>query len=169
MLHLLLLRHAKSSWVNPELSDFDRPLNKRGKRAARAMGDWLRREGWAPDLVLCSSSRRTRETWEAMALDGTPELRQDLYEAGAGRLLEVLRATPAGPGRILLIGHNPGISMLASDLVAAPPDHPRFDDFPTAALLIVGFEAGSPAGIEPGTGRVERFVTPHDLNGEEAD
>lgn len=161
MKHLILLRHAKSSWVNPELEDFDRPLNKRGKRSARALAKWFRESDWKPDQVLCSSARRTRETWEELDLAGTPELRDDLYHAGADRMLKALRH--AEGKTVLLIGHNPGIAALAHVLVSTPPDHSRFDDFPTGSLLVADFDIKKFAKLAPGTGEVREFLTPHDL------
>ncbi|WP_116134298.1 histidine phosphatase family protein [Tropicimonas sp. IMCC34043] len=163
MLHVLLLRHAKSSWVNPEISDFDRPINKRGKRAAKAIGAWLAKEELNPDRVLSSSARRTRETWEGMKLPGQPDLRKELYHAGPEEMLAMLQAVTPGAGTILMIGHNPGVAELAHMLVAEQPDHPRFDDYPTGALLVAGFDVKTPAEIAPGSGQVVRFLTPHDL------
>src|SRR6056297_125572 len=138
MKHLLLLRHAKSSWANPELADIDRPLNKRGKRGATAVGRWMRENGWIPDAALVSAARRTRETWERLELPGTPELRDDLYDAGPEALLTALRA--ARGDTVLLIGHNPGIGALAHRLDVAAPGHPRFEDYPTAGLAVLAFD-----------------------------
>lgn len=161
MKHLILLRHAKSSWVNPDLDDFDRPLNKRGKRSAKALGEWLRAEGWQPDLVLCSAARRTRETWEGLGLPGEPVLRKDLYHAMPEGMLAILRAATAQT--ILLIGHNPGIAALAQDLVREAPQHPRFSDYPTGALLVAGFELKKWSKLGARSGEVKAFLTPHDL------
>jgi phosphohistidine phosphatase len=168
MKHLILLRHAKSTWVNPDVDDFDRPLNKRGKRSAKVLGQWLRAQGWAPDAVFCSAARRTRETWEGLSLKGTPDLRRDLYHAAPETMLEVIRAAPAAAKTLLLIGHNPGIAALAHQLVAAAPDHSRFNDYPTGSLLIADFDVKKPAKIAPGRGVVRSFVTPHDLTEPEA-
>lgn len=161
MKRLILLRHAKSSWVNPDLDDFDRPLNKRGKRSAKALGKWLRGTDYAPELTLCSSARRTRETWEGLALGGEPELRDDLYHASPDRMLAVLKATEAAT--VLMIAHNPGIAALAHHLVAEAPQHARFADYPTGTLLAVEFELKKWSKLSPGTGRVLDFLTPHDL------
>ncbi|MFV0359714.1 SixA phosphatase family protein [Tropicimonas sp.] len=161
MKHLILLRHAKSSWQNPDIDDFDRSLNKRGKRGARALGAWVQQSEWVPDQVLCSSARRTRETWEEMGLEGAPDLRDELYNADTAALLDALRK--ARGDTVLLIGHNPGIARLAHLLVAARPDHPRFDDFPTGSLLVADFDIDSFAALQPETGVVRDFLTPHDL------
>ena len=161
MKHLLLLRHAKSSWNNPDLDDIDRPLNKRGKRASGDLATWFRTEGWAPDEVLCSPARRTKETLERLNLDCAPYFRDDIYEAPPGRLLAAIQQ--AEGERVLMIGHNPGIGALARYLAEAPPDHPRFDDYPTGALTILRFDLDDWEGLQPSSGEVVAFLTPHDL------
>ena len=161
MIHVLLLRHAKSSWANPEIDDIDRPLNKRGKRGARGIGRWLQAQHWAPDTILCSPARRTRETCEGLGLRPAPVIANTLYEAEAETIIARLRE--AEGETILLIGHNPGIAEAAHRLAATRPDHPRFDDYPTAALLALRFEIDTPADIEDGAGAVVAFLTPHDL------
>ncbi|PRY21145.1 phosphohistidine phosphatase [Aliiruegeria haliotis] len=158
---LILLRHAKSNWVNPDLEDIDRPLNKRGKRSAKALGKWVRKSPWTPDKVLCSTSRRTRETWEGLSLEGTPELRDDLYHASPDAMLDVIRKTEGDV--VMLIAHNPGIAALAHELVAEAPSHSRFSDYPTGSLLVVEFDVKKLGKIALGSGSVRAFLTPHDL------
>src|SRR5690349_9772479 len=111
MRRLFLLRHAKSSWEDPDLADRDRPLAPRGRRAAKAIGEYVRREGIAPALVLCSSSRRTRETLDRLGLGGgVPTLIEDeLYGASARALLGRLQQVDDGVESVLLVAHNPGI------------------------------------------------------------
>ncbi|MEM6489916.1 MAG: histidine phosphatase family protein [Pseudomonadota bacterium] len=161
MRHLLLLRHAKSSWANPELPDFDRPLNKRGQRSAKALGRWLHSNGTLPELVYCSSARRTRETWDGLKLPGEVAFRDDLYEADSGAVLDVVRACPTPS--LLVIGHNPGLADLAHSLARTAPAHARWSDYPTGALTSLRFEVSAWADLVPGTGTVEAFLTPHDL------
>jgi len=161
MRHLLLLRHAKSSWANPDIEDIDRPLNKRGKRAAADLGKWLREARWIPDEVLCSAARRTRETCDRLKLDTEPTLREDIYEAPPGALLAAVQG--ARGSRVLMVGHNPGIGALAQILAAEKPRHTRFDDYPTGALTILRFDLDNWAEIQPGSGEVVAFLTPHDL------
>jgi phosphohistidine phosphatase len=161
MKHLLLLRHAKSSWANPELDDIDRPLNKRGKRASGDLAGWFRETGWAPDEVLCSAARRTRETCERLGLACEPTLRDDLYDAQTGDLLAAIQG--AAGDTVLMVGHNPAIGALARLLAASPPDHARFPDYPTGALTILRFDLDDWARIQPGSGEVVTFLTPHDL------
>ena len=159
---LILLRHAKSSWANPEMEDIDRPLNKRGKRAAADMGAWLKSEGWVPDEVLCSAARRTRETLDRLKLpDCRAALREDIYEAPPSTLLAAVQG--ATGNTVLMVGHNPGIGALAQYLAATKPAHPRFDDYPTGAVTILRFDIDDWGTIQPGSGIVAAFVTPQDL------
>src|SRR5262245_53225155 len=115
---LVLLRHAKSSWADPDLPDHDRPLNGRGRDAAALVGRHLRQEGPHPDLVLCSSAVRTRQTLEGLELPGRVEvvIEDRLYGASAESLLSRIRQVPPGDGTVLVIAHNPGVEDLARTL-----------------------------------------------------
>src|SRR5262252_9598847 len=117
---LVLFRHAKSAW--PDVADHDRPLARRGIRAAPVMGRWLREAGLLPGLVLCSTARRARETWQfaQAGLAATPPVSCDARIYAAADLLAVLREVPPATGTVLLIGHNPAIEELALLLAAAP-------------------------------------------------
>jgi phosphohistidine phosphatase len=124
---LVLLRHAKSA--HPEgVADIDRPLTPRGHADAAAAGAWLMQRGYPPDLVLCSPSRRTRETWHGIALAFTagPTVRYDerAYDASAENLLDLIRDTEDDVTTIMLVGHNPAMSHLSSllDPTAADPE-----------------------------------------------
>lgn len=170
---LILLRHAKSAW--PDVPDHDRPLAPRGQRDAPAIGHRLRAAALLPDQVLCSSARRTRETWalvrEQLGIDPPADFDERVYGATPGTLLELIRRT--GPARrtLLVIGHNPTMSELALTLPAgnaadaATVERMR-RKFPTAAVAVVTF-TGSWQGLRPGTGRLDRFVTPRDLRAEQ--
>src|SRR5215831_11758340 len=119
---LVLFRHAKSAW--PDVADHDRPLARRGIRAAPVMGRWLRETGLLPDQVLCSTARRARETWQfaQAGLAATPPVTFDdrIYQAAAADLLGLIREVPPATGTLLLIGHNPAIEDLALLLAAGP-------------------------------------------------
>ena len=120
MVHrLLLLRHAKSSWDEPSLADHERPLAKRGRKAAARVGEYLRAADLTPDLVVCSTARRTRQTWKRLALEG-PEVRLEdaMYGATAGELAGLAVELPETAKSVLFIGHNPGISELVRLLAA---------------------------------------------------
>lgn len=173
MLRLMLLRHAKSD--RPAgVSDLDRPLNARGRRTAPLMGAYLAREGLHPDHVVVSPSLRTRETWEPVraALDAA-EARfvREIYEAPPSALLAVVRAAPAAATTVLVIGHNPGLQDVSLLLVGSGLNSVRnrlAGGFPTGALAVIDFGIPSWSEIGPGTGRLERFVAPRDLDAEEA-
>lgn len=167
---LHLLRHAKSSWDDLRVRDHDRPLSDRGERAAAAMAAYMRQSGIAPDLVLCSSARRTVDTL-ARLRSGLPdpltvETRRELYEVGAANLLEVLRRVPDTTGVVMLVGHNPGLEDLATAL-AGPDSDPGARKalarkFSTGALATLAFD-GAWASLAAGGARLTRFITPKDL------
>ena len=118
---VLLLRHAKSAWSQPGLDDHERPLNRRGERAAEAMADHIVRNVPRPDLILCSTTVRTRQTLaplvHRLTVPAPPiALERGLYLASADVLLERLRAITEEVGTVLLIGHNEGIGELADPL-----------------------------------------------------
>ena len=122
---LYLLRHAKSSWSDSSLADEERPLAPRGRKAASKIRKELSRRGIRPELVLCSSSRRTRETLEliAPALGGAQvETEDELYAAPPDVLLARLQSVPSRIQSVLLIGHNPGLQQLAVSLAEVSPD-----------------------------------------------
>jgi phosphohistidine phosphatase len=176
MLTLTLLRHAKSSWDEPALEDYDRPLAKRGKKAAPEVGSALAAMGLRPDLVLCSGAVRARATLGiVLAKLGAPvpEVVYDdaVYMAEPDALLDRLHRVgpgPAGdpPRHVMLVGHNPGLEELALMLAGsgAADDTARMTEkFPTAAVAVIGFNADSWAAIEAGSGRLEHFLTPKQL------
>ena len=165
MRRLILLRHAKSAWDDPELPDHDRILNKRGRRSCAVIGPWLCEKGYLPDQVLCSTAARTIETWGLVSrsLPKPPAAMtlRDLYLASPDTMIGVLR--DATGHCVALVGHNPGIGQMAEAVVAAPPRHPAFSYYPTMATLIVDFPIDDWAGLMPGTGQVVDFTVPRDL------
>lgn len=158
---LLLLRHAKSSWGNPDLPDHDRALNKRGQRAAPVMGTWIKQNDLVPGAAYVSDARRTVETWDRLGLDLTPTITGALYHATPQALLDTIMGATADI--VLLVGHNPGIGLLAEAIVETEPTHDRFDHYPTAALLVARFDIASWGDLALHTGRDVQFITPHDL------
>ncbi len=166
MRRLYLLRHAKSSWDDPSLADHDRPLAPRGRKAARRLGAHLSEEGIEPELVLCSSARRTRETLERLggAVGGsTVEVEEGLYAADADALADRLRAVPDEVRSVLLIGHNPGLEELALDLAGRGEALARLEEkFPTGALAALELST-SWAGLSPGSAELTAFVVPREL------
>ncbi len=169
---LILLRHAKSSWADPDQSDFARPLSKRGERDAPRMGAWLAAGGHRPQLLLCSAAARTKATLDhlpgTLVQKATIKRLKSLYLADAGRLLRQIRSTPASIETLLIIGHNPGIQELAVQCLQPDAGEPRSaaadaalaKKFPTAAAAIVTFEVRTWAAIAPHSGLLEAFMTP---------
>ena len=165
---LYLLRHAKSSWKDPALADHDRPLAGRGRRAAAAMADHMAEHQILPELVLCSTALRTRETYERLepALAG-PQVHYErrLYGASAGELLKRLRTVPADISTVLLIGHNPGIEELALQLARASPERDDLQvKFPTGALATLEFTGSTWSELEPGCATLIAYTRPRDLD-----
>ncbi|HEV2777943.1 MAG TPA: histidine phosphatase family protein [Actinophytocola sp.] len=120
---LVVVRHAKSDWSEARL-DEQRPLAERGRRDAPAIGAWLATHVERIDLVVCSPARRARQTWQlaGAALDPQPPVRYDerVYEAGPTELLTVLAELPAEIRTVVLVGHNPGLSDLVTQLIGEP-------------------------------------------------
>jgi len=139
---LLLLRHAKSSWDDPQLDDFDRPLSERGRKAAPRMAAEMSARGWLPDAALVSLSMRTRQTWQlvsaAIGRDIQVSINDAIYEAPAERILDSIRLTRDEVSSLLVIGHNPGFETLARLLATPDSDNDALArlnaKFPTAAL-----------------------------------
>lgn len=168
---LLLLRHAKSSWDDPSLDDFDRPLAARGEQAAPLMANYLKQKGLRPDLVLLSPAARARQTWDLVArsLGDGIEVKQlqGLYLGAPSRLLDAVRRAPDEAACVMLVGHNPGMEHLAM-VLAGSSSKPKalaklYDKFPTAALAELTFEAESWKELARGTGRLKRLVRPREL------
>ncbi len=170
MLTLSLLRHAKSSWKNPSLPDHERPLASRGIADAPMMGRAMTERGVDPELVLCSSARRTVDTLSLVL----PELKVEpsvvyedaLYHAGAAEMLHMLRDIQPGANRVMMVGHNPEIQRLALDLIGSGPKHMRnhlMEKYPTAGLVVINFTAGLWSSIDINSGALNLFLVPREL------
>ena len=169
MRRLMLLRHAKAAPLGGA-GDLVRSLAPRGREAAPVMGAYLAREMLFPDLVLVSPSARTRETWAlvAAALPEATSVRfeERIYEASHDRLLEIVEEVEAPARGVLMVGHNPGMADLAR-MLAGHGDRYAFarmrEKFPTCGLAVIDFPVDDWVATAPGTGRLERFVTPDTL------
>src|SRR5258708_5201791 len=115
---LFVLRHAKSSWDDPALEDHERPLAPRGHRAVKALAEHFRASEIEPALILCSSSRRTRETLDGIGLTGETLIEDELYSATPGQVLDRLREIPDGVESAIVIGHNPAMQVLVLPLAS---------------------------------------------------
>ena len=143
MRYLTILRHAKSSWAQPDISDFDRPLNARGQRDAPMMAERLLERKCIPDSIVCSPAVRTRQTAELVRSGlGVSAQQVDfderIYEASTGTLLALVEQWPEAHSHTMLIGHNPGLEGLGAAL-----NHPHRHTLPTCAVLHLAIDADS--------------------------
>lgn len=157
---LTLLRHAKSSWANPDLTDIERPLNRRGKRDAPLMGERLARAGISPELVVTSPAKRARKTARRVAQAiGYPGDRilvdERIYGASAAELLAWIRGLDDRWSDVMVIGHNPTLTELANELGAAD-----IDNVPTAGVVRMRFPVSSWSDVRPGAGELVLFDYP---------
>jgi phosphohistidine phosphatase len=169
MVTLSLFRHAKSSWITPGFSDFERPLAPRGIKAAPRMGAYMEREGLVPEVVLCSTAKRARQTLELAQAEWKPspqiQYEERLYHSGPAQMLQFLHALPASCGHAMIIGHNPGMYSLAASLSGDGEDDALDDlgsNFPTAALAVINFD-GNWASVAPEKGHLQCFIVPRKL------
>lgn len=172
MRRLILMRHAKSSWDDPDLDDRDRPLNARGRLAAALMGAWLSDEGLRPDHAFLSSAVRTAQTWARAAAAGgfadvAAEPKGKLYHAEPAEAVAVLRGAPEAAQKLLAMGHEPGLTSLLRRLAdGTEGGGPRraYEKFPTAAIAVLDLPAKAGwADLAEGSCRFGRFVRPKDL------
>ena len=162
---LILVRHAKSSW-NFDVDDHERPLSGRGRRDAEAIGRVLTDHVLSPDLVLCSTATRTRETWSGAVSVGASAaevvFERGIYHAWVPELVSLLRQTPGAVGTLLMLGHAPGIPDLVEHLCVrtdsaewAQLDH----KFPTSGLVIINVP-GRWSEIGKGRAQLASFTVP---------
>lgn len=170
MRRLILLRHAKSDWPDGA-RDIDRPLASRGQRAAPLIGRLLARDGLVADRVLVSPARRTRETWDLAreaAADLPPgEIEPRVYEASSAALTALAREQPDWVHVLMIVGHNPGLEMLAAELIDDGPVHlirKLAQKYPTGALAVIDCPITRWRELKAQTGRLAKFVVPRDLD-----
>lgn len=161
MLILTLVRHAKSSRDYPELSDFERPLNPRGRKEAPLIAGRLRKADVKPDLLISSPATRAIATARLFAEELNLHLDEivlnpHIYEASAWTLLHIVRGLSPDFDDVMLFGHNPGISRFAHDLAAECP----FDEMPTSAAVRIELPARAWSLVAVGSGKVLRYDTP---------
>jgi phosphohistidine phosphatase len=166
--HLFLLRHAKSNWDDPSIGDHDRPLAPRGRRAVAKIADYATKTGIRPDLILCSSATRARQTLERIApslgRDAEIHIERSLYGATEDQLLERLHALPDEVDSAMMIGHNPGVQDLALLLAREGPLRNQLEDkFSTAGLASLAFGGVGWKDLDGETGELVDFVVPRRL------
>jgi phosphohistidine phosphatase len=159
---LMLLRHAKSSWDDTRLRDFDRPLAERGKRDAPRMGKALRERGPAPDLIVSSTAARAQATVEAFVkaagLEIEPRFDGSIYDATTADLMKLAGKLPDDRSTVLLVGHNPGFEDMVARLTGA------CERMPTAALACIELDIDRWEEVEEGKGRLLWRLTPKQLD-----
>jgi phosphohistidine phosphatase len=171
---LLLLRHAKTVPGGPGTDDHERPLMARGRADAPAMGRYIRDHGYEPELILSSTSRRTVETVELLSVQlqgpARTEYKESLYLAEPSDILAAIRVVADKVTTLMVVGHNPGMEAIATELAREPvkrKERDRFDlieeKFPTAALAVLDFDVAHWRAIEAGRGALSDFVRPRDL------
>ena len=160
MKSLVLMRHAKSTW-SADLSDFDCPLNERGIRSARALGNWLRAKDLLPDFALVSAAKRTVETFDELKINCPCEKKRKLYLAPSEEIFHQLRQVDAN--RLLLICHNPGISEFSQEILSQWPIHSQFENFPTCSTCVIDFDLDDWSDLKFGIGTIRSFLVPKDL------
>lgn len=166
---LFVMRHAKSSWDDPGLDDHERPLAPRGRRTVKLLAEHVRESGIEPAQILCSPSRRTRETLEGIAPGGEAMIESELYSASASEILARLHDVPDGVDSVMVIGHNPAMQTLVlrltggNGVVAADSKLAEVQrKFPTGALATLAFEC-SWSELGPGRAELVALVRPKDL------
>ncbi|MGZ6021795.1 MAG: SixA phosphatase family protein [Rhizomicrobium sp.] len=174
MRRLLLLRHAKSVPAEPGIEDHERELMTRGRDDAPAVGKYLARKKYVPDLILSSTARRTVETTDLVTqrLNGSQHVDyvDALYLAGPREILAAIRAVPEAVKTLMVVGHNPGLEQVATSLSREPvkqKERDRFElieeKFPTGALAVFDFDVPRWRDVAPGQGELIDFVRPRDL------
>jgi len=167
MLTLSFLRHAKSSWDDGSLEDFDRPLAKRGEAAAERMGAYMAAQGVAPELILCSPAVRARQTLDLVLphLAGGPTVVHEdaLYLAAPSVLLARVRKIEGKVRHVMIVGHDPAMQVLSLEL-SGSGDPEKLQalarKFPTAALAVMRFKARKWSKVGPAKGRLDLFMAP---------
>ena len=164
---LLMLRHAKSSWDDVSMRDFERPLADRGKRDAPRIGEELKLRAPLPDLIISSPAARARQTTQAVVdaggLTARLEFNESIYGATSAELVRLIRRLPDAVDCALMVGHNPGFEEVVSRLTGSD------ERMPTAALACIEFQIDHWNDLEDGAGRLVWLLTPKKLKGGDRD
>ena len=167
MARITLFRHAKAETPNLETADFERVLASRGQHNALRMGRFIKDKGLLPDLVIVSTSARTRQTWE-LAASQWPDIPvmflDSIYEASATTLMAAIDAHGGNCERVMVIGHNPGLVVLLHNLVDTSPAGVNMSYFPTACVADIGFDVPHIRDIHPESGRLLSFIRVRELD-----
>jgi phosphohistidine phosphatase len=158
---LFLMRHAKSSWDDASLADFDRPLNGRGERTAPLMGELMKREAFAPDIILSSPAERAKQTAiaakKAGGLDAEMTFDDRIYEASPNALRQVASEIDDRHSSVMLVGHNPGMEGFVRYLTG------QLEPMPTAALAVIDLDIEGWADVAENSGTLRNVFRPKEL------
>lgn len=158
---LFVLRHAKSSWENTNLSDFERPLNERGLEAAPLMGKVMKENQFQPEMILSSPAKRASQTAEIIrekaGIDGEIRYEERIYEASPARLLEVISEQNDEIESLIIVGHNPGLEGLVRFTTG------QIEPMPTAALAVIDFKINKWSEINSANGVLRTFIRPKEI------
>jgi phosphohistidine phosphatase len=173
MRRLMLLRHAKSDWSAPGRPDRERTLSTRGAKAAPLIGHYLADQDLIPDHAIVSTAERTRQTWQLLGERVTqpPSVSFDdrIYEAAPTDILAAIADAPKTAMSLLVVGHNPGLQSLALMLAGTGSGKARkalLEKYPTAGFAVIDFDLPDWKSLAPGSGRLERFITPRAIGGD---
>ena len=159
---LYILRHAKSSWDNADLTDFERPLNERGLKVAPLMGGVIKKNRFQPELILSSPARRAEQTAalikQSANIRGAIRYDERIYEASPARLLEVICEQNEKIESVMLVGHNPGLEGLLKVLTNEP------QPMPTAALAVIDLQTDRWSAINSSKGNLRILIRPKEIN-----
>ena len=165
MKNLLVMRHAKSDWSDTSLSDFNRPLNNRGRKAAPFMGNELLKRDKKPDLIMSSPAERAKSTAEkvasAVGYKTSIQFEEDFYFGYIDEIIEAVKQCNQQQNRVLIIGHNPTLESLVASLTGNN-DYLRM---PTAAIASILFDIGNWSDLKKSTGNLEWLILPKQLMG----
>lgn len=157
---LYLLRHAKSSWEQTGLADFDRPLNDRGRSAAPFMGEVMKLEGLGPEMILSSPAERARQTAElatkSAGLSAEIKFKEKIYEASPQTLLQIAQSVDDRLNSVMIVGHNPGMEGFVRLLTG------HLEPMPTAALAVIDLEISGWEQMASGSGLLRKVIRPKD-------
>ncbi len=163
-MELILLRHAKSSWEHEDLDDYDRPLAERGIKDCKAIRDYINEQGLYPDLIICSASKRTKDTINLVYKNNLNKLKiiylKELYQNGINTIINAIAKTDNKIKTIMIAGHNPEMELLVENITGK--DFP-YEKFSTAGLAILDLEIKSWNEIKGKTGKLKLFITPQKI------
>jgi len=170
MRQLAILRHAKSDWGSPGLTDFDRPLNKRGRKAAKKVGRELKSRGFAFDQIVSSPAQRAKETVERFA-KGYEQLTDirfepNLYMCSTGTLMGVINALPDDAQTVMIVGHNPGFHDIVLRVTKDSGNGLREKvgaNYPTGAFALIEFPVDHWTEVTPALGEIKQVIFPREL------